>query len=270
MVFVVVLLLQVVGVKGEDERPFPLSIDARLDTYTSYVWRGKVLDRHGTTQPNFTTAFDADEWGVFAFKLWSNWDLSQRGDHYKTTRTGGGINVFNMTPSYTKSFGSFDATVGNIWYTFPGSGFPRHTNSTKELFLIGAYRNSIVVPSLSVYYDYWGVGGRFMEDNPMKDIYVRAALDKWMPLAERWRAGGSILAGWGGKHYNRVRYYSDDGEGFADYQVQFMLTYALLENLTIGGTLAYTGLVGGKLGLDRSNITPDEILWGGVNLRWVF
>ena len=46
--------------------------------------------------------------------------------------------------------------------------------------------------------------------------------------------------------------------------------YLLVWGTFFGATLAYTGLIGGELGLDRGAISPDEIVWGGVNLRWVF
>lgn len=75
--------------------------------------------------------------------------------------------------------------------------------------------------------------------------------------------------GGGTSHYNAVRYYGSD-EGFADYQISGRISYALTDAFSIGGTLAYTGLIGGAWGLDRHAISPDEMVWGGVNLRWLF
>lgn len=251
-----------------EEEKFPLSLDVRTDFYSAYVWRGKALDRQAVMQPIVTTTFDAGEVGSFAFRVWSNWDLSQHSGG-KETRTGGGINVLNFTPSYTKTFGPLGVTVGNIWYTFPGDGYPKNSNSTKELYVTLAYKHDVVTPSLSVYYDYWGVGGGFFEDNPLKDLYARAALDKSIPITDRWRAGGTVLLGWGASRYNAVRYRSP-GEGFVDYQASVFVSYAVTDAFSVGGTLAYTGLVGGAWGLDRSSISPDEIVWGGINLRWLF
>lgn len=260
--------LTAVAGAGAEEEKFPLSLEARTDFYSAYVWRGKALDKHAVMQPQATATFDAGEVGSFAFKVWSNWDLSQHSGG-KETRTGGGINVLNFTPSYTKTFGPLGVTVGNIWYTFPGDGYPKNSNSTKELYVTLAYKHELATPSLSVYYDYWGVGGGFFEDNPLKDLYARAALDKSVRLADRWRAGGTVLLGAGASRYNAVRYCSP-GEGFADYQASVFLAYSVTDALSIGGTLAYTGLIGGALGLDRSAMTPNEIVWGGINLRCVF
>ncbi len=255
--------------RTQAEEKSPFSLDAKMDIYSAYVWRGKALDKHAVAQPSVIGTYDARDWGAFSLKLWSNWDLSQNSGDSKATKTGGGINVFNVTPSYTKSFGPLGVTVGNIFYTFPGNGYPKNSNSTYELYTTVAYRNSVVTPSLSVYYDYRGVGGSFLEDNPAKDLYARAALDKSFRLADRVTAGGTLLAGYGGSHYNQVRYCSSD-EGLADYETSVFVSYAVTDSFSIGGKLAYTGLVGGAWGLDRQNISPDEIVWGGVNLKWLF
>ena len=252
-----------------EKEPCALTVEAKTDIYSAYVWRGKALDKHAVAQPSVIATLDAQEVGSFALKVWSNWDLSQKSADSKATKTGGGINVLNLTPSYTKAFGPVGLTVGNIFYTFPGDGYPNNSKSTYELYTTLAYKNPVATPSLSVYYDYRGVGGGFLEDNPAKDLYARAALDKSLRLSKRVTACGTVLLGGGTSHYNAVRYRSS-GEGFADYQASVNLSYALTDAFFIGTTLAYTGLIGGDLGVDRSALTPDEIFWGGVNLKWLF
>ena len=251
------------------EEKSPFSLDAKTDIYSAYVWRGKVLDKHAVAQPSVIAALDAKEYGSFAFKVWSNWDLSQKSSDSKATKTGGGINVLNFTPSYTKSYGPVGLTVGNIWYTFPGDGYPKNSKSTDELFMTVAYKNAVATPSFSVYYDYRGVGQGFLDDNPAKDLYMRAALDKTIPLSDRLSATGTVLLGGGTSHYNEVRYHSPD-EGFADYQASVNLMYAVTDTLSVGATAAYTGLVGGGWGVDRHALSPEEIFWGGFNLRWKY
>jgi len=264
----VAVALLAVGFTRAGEKS-PLEFDVNAGFYSAYVWRGKALDKHAVSQPSAVATFDAQELGAFSLKLWSNWDLSQNSGDSKETKTGGGINVFNVTPAYTKTFGPVGVTIGNIFYTFPGKGYPKHSNSTYELFTTVAYKNPVVTPSLSVYYDYRGVGGGFLEDNPLKDLYARAALDKTVRLADRLTASGTVLLGGGTTHYNAVRYCSP-GDGFADYETSVVLSYAVTEALSVGAKLAFTGLVGGGWGLDRHAISPDEIVWGGVNLRWRF
>ena len=258
-----------VAMRMHAEEKSPLSFDARTDIYSAYVWRGKALDKHAVVQPSVIATLDAKELGSFSMKVWSNWDLSQRSGDSKATRSGGGLNVLNVTPSYTKAFGPVGLTVGNIFYTFPGNGYPNHSKSTYELYTSVVYKNPVVTPSFSVYYDYRGVGGEFLEDNPAKDLYARAALDKSLRLSDRVTAGGTVLLGGGTSHYNAVRYGSPD-EGFADYQASVNAAYAVTDAFSVGATLAYTGLIGGAWGLDRHATSPDEIFWGGVNLRWLF
>ena len=260
-------LLIAIPVHANEKSPF--SLDVKTDIYSAYVWRGKALDKHAVAQPSAIATFDAQELGAFSLKLWSNWDLSQNWGGGKQTKTGGGINVLNLTPYYTKAFGPLCVTVGNIFYTFPGKGYPKHSNSTYELYTTVAYKNPVVTPSVSVYYDYRGVGGGFLEDNALKDLYARVALDKALRLSDRVTAGGTVLAGYGTSHYTAVRYCSSD-EGLADYETSVFLSYAVTDAFSVGAKLAYTGLVGGAWGLDRQGISPDEIVWGGVNLRWLF
>lgn len=263
---VISALLATARTYAEEKSPF--SLDAKTDIYSAYVWRGKVLDKHAVAQPGIIATLDMQDAGSFSAKVWSNWDLSQKSSRPQTTKTRGGLNVLTFTPSYTKAFGPVGVTVGNIWYAFPVDCLPKK-HSTAELYTTVTYKNAIVTPSLSVYYDYRGVGGGFLEDNPGKDLYARAALDKTIPLGQRLSACGTVLLGGGTSHYNAVRYRSAD-EGFADYQASVKVSYALTDNFSIGATLAYTGLIGGAWGLDRQNLSPDQIVWGGVNLRWLF
>lgn len=263
---VLLVLLAAIRLHAGENRP--VSLDVKTDIYSAYVWRGKVLDRNAVWQPSAIATLDLKDAGSFSMKTWSNWGLVQGSSRTQTTKSFGGLNVLNFTPSYTKAFGPVGVTVGNIWYTFPGDCQPKK-HSTEELFTTVAYKNAIVTPSFSVYYDYRGVGGSFLEDNPAKDLYARAALDKTIPLGKRFSAGGTVLLGGGTSHYNAVRYHSPD-EGFADYQASSCVSYAVTDAVSIGVTVAYTGLVGGEWGIDRHAISPDSIFWGGVNLRWLF
>ncbi|HPB11837.1 MAG TPA: hypothetical protein PLT74_11290, partial [Kiritimatiellia bacterium] len=101
----VALLLLAAALPSSALEKSPLSLDARADFYSAYVWRGKVLDRHAVAQPSAIATYDAREYGAFSAKFWVNWDLSQRSTKAKATRTGGGINVFNFTPSYARAVG---------------------------------------------------------------------------------------------------------------------------------------------------------------------
>jgi hypothetical protein len=206
--------------------------------------------------------------GSFSAKLWMNWNLSPESSHFKMTSIDDGVNVLIFAPSYMKAFGPVDVTFGNIWYTFPDTGTPKKS-STDEFFVTMAYKNAIATPSLSVYYDCRGVGQSFSEDNPLKDLYARIALDKIIPLSKSFSVGGTVLLGCGTSHYNAIRYYSPGGS-LVDYQTSVYVSYAYTDTFSIGTTMAYTGLFGGDWGLDLDAISPDEIFWGGANLRWRF
>ncbi len=246
----------------------PLSLDMKTDLYSAYVWRGRALDRHAVAQPNAIATLNMRDAGSFAAKVWMNWDLSPGSSHFKATSADDGVNVLNFVPSYTKVFGPVGITIGNTWYTFPDTGNPKKPDNTDELFLIMKYKSTIVTPSLSVYYDYCGVRQSFKEDNPLKDLYARISLDKVIPLSKSFSLGGTVLVGAGTTHYNAVRYCSPGGS-LADYQASVYVSYACTDTFSIGTTMAYTGLFGGDWGIDLDAVSPDEIFWGGFNLRWL-
>ncbi len=246
----------------------PLSLDMKTDIYSAYVWRGMVLDRHAVAQPSAIATMNMQNAGSFSAKVWMNWDLSPGSSHFKVTSADDGVNVLNFVPSYTKAFGPVDISVGNTWYTFPDTGKPKKPSNTDEFFLTMKYKNTFATPSLSVYYDYRSVRQSFQEDNPLKDLYARIALDKIIPLSKSFSVGGTVLLGCGTSHYNAIRYCSPGGS-LVDYQTSVYMSYACTDTFSIGTTLVYTGLFGGDLGLDLDAVSPDEIFWGGVNLRWL-
>jgi len=57
------------------------------------------------------------------------------------------------------------------------------------------------------------------------------------------------------------------GGSLVDYQTSVYVSYMCTDTFSIGTTLVYTGLFGGDWGLDLDAVSPDEIFWGGVNLR---
>jgi len=249
----------------------PLSLDTKATLYSSYVWRGKVLDRHTVMQPCFIAKLDMRDAGSLSGKIWMNWDMSPGSSDFKATTADDGVNLISFVPSYTKALGPVGVTVGNTWYTFPSAGREEKPANTEELFVTLVYRNAIVTPSICLYYDYGSVGGSLLGNNPSKHLYSRISLNKTISLSERLSAGGTVLIGAGTSNYNEVRYGSCSGGSLVDYETAAGISYACTDTLSIGARLSYTGLFGGDLGLDRSNIASDEHEWfrGGISLRWL-
>lgn len=242
----------------------PLSFSGTLDIYSAYVWRGMILDQHAVAQPGATATFDMGDAGSISANVWMNWDLSQKSGHSKTTRSGGGIDELDFTLSYSVDVGPVGLSVGHIWYTFPGGGWPKDSYSTEELYVSASYNNDIVTPFVQVYYDYNFVGQDFSAD-PFECLYANMGLNKSFEVTDQFSVGGALSVGWGANEYNNAYWGSE--EGLSDYQAKVFCSYALTDNLTIGGTLAYTGLFDTSYGLDRDDAsTPESLVWGGVNL----
>jgi hypothetical protein len=264
------LLVSVCAVNAQNAESSPLSFGVTADFYSSYVWRGLTLDRHAVFQPGATATLALPEdAGSISLNVWTDWDLSQKTSHNTTTtRTGGGINELDFTLAYSKDVGPVGLSVGHIWYTFPGGGWTKHSYSTEELYVSAAYNNDVVTPSLTLSYDYNFIGEGFLSDNLFKDLYGAAALSKNVAINDQLTVGGAASLGAGASHYNAGYYGSD--EGFTDYQFKVYAAYALNDTFTVGATLAFTGLIGGDWGVNRHGLSPDEILWGGINLKASF
>jgi hypothetical protein len=274
--FLAAVMAVAAGSVSAQEEKLPLSLDVTADFYSAYVWRGLTLDKHAVFQPGATgTLTLPEDAGAISAGVWLDWDLSQKSKHTTSTRTGGGINELDFTLAYAKDFGPVGFEIGNIWYTFPGGGWTKHSYSTEELYLGLAYNNDVVTPSFTVYYDYNAIGDGFLSDNPFKDLYGEVALSKEVAINEQFTVGGTASLGAGASHYNAGYCgMSPDGhgsdEGFSNYQLAVNAAYKLNDTFTIGATLAFTGLIGGDWGIDRHNLSPDEIVWGGINLKASF
>jgi hypothetical protein len=249
------MVASICTVSAQEAEGSPLSFDVTTDIYSSYVWRGLVLDKHAVVQPGATATYDLGDVGSISANVWMNWDVSQKSKHTTSTRTGGGINELDGTLSYSKDLGPVGFTVGHIWYTFPGGGWPSDSYSTEEVFVSLAYNNDVVTPYANAYYDY----------NAIKGTYVNAGLNKEIAVNDQLTVGGDLSLGGGSSHYVNG-YFGDHSTSLTDFNVKIYSSYALNDTFSVGATLAYTVVVDDDLDGKGDNIGDSGIVWGGINL----
>ena len=124
------------------EKSTPLTLDATLDLYSAYVWRGCVITDEPVYQPGGSVGYDMGDSGSISAGVWANFDFT---DANNTTHFGG-LNELDYTLSYAKDLGDFSLEAGHIWYTFPQANGQDYGNSTEEVYGSVAYNNDIVVP----------------------------------------------------------------------------------------------------------------------------
>jgi hypothetical protein len=110
----------------------PLSLDAAHRLLFGHVWRGRCW-----TDTPWRSQCDRDLRRarircVFREVL-GELGLIPRSTKAKATRTGGGINVFNFTPSYARAVGHGMSPSATSFTRFR-QRLSKHSNSTYELF----------------------------------------------------------------------------------------------------------------------------------------
>ena len=131
-----------------------ISFTESYNFYTSYVWRGVLLDADPVMQPsvsvnarNFTATF------------WSSWDMSNTDQLQSDEK--------DVSLDYTYNFSYFSASLGNIYYDFSG----KKTSSSE--YYLGLQSDSLpFTPTLMYYVDYTTRKGSYLSLDLLKTYPV--------------------------------------------------------------------------------------------------
>lgn len=263
--------------EAEEEKSWSVGVD--MDYFSAYVWRSAVQNDRQVFQPCVW-----GEWNFFGplsigGSVWQNWDLTnqRRSSFSKTFVNETDYNVFlglNAWKSEEEEY-SLDFQLGHDWYTYHGvndrAGYP----NTRELYVKATFENPIV----TVY----GQASWMYEDNGdyKRGMYYEVGFNKEVELesVEGLSLGVDWNVGMGDKNYNDFLF-GEDKLGFGGTTVKTYASYALLDWVSVKGTLAYTGVINGSM---RNSIGdqgdeydfhggnyPRDLLWGGVSLNFEF
>ena len=125
-----------------------LTFDADTGVYGKYVWRGITFNDNVVNQGSVTASYAG-----FSANVWYNLDLTDEGDdnEFQTSEV-------DYTLSYSGQINdqiAYDA--GYVYYDFPTAN-----NGTGELF-VGLSFDTILAPSVTLYYDIDEVNGFFLD-----------------------------------------------------------------------------------------------------------
>lgn len=214
---------------------FEGSADAYVGVYTKYLWRGFDLSDENddfVVQPGADVAIDN-----FTVSFWGN-----------ISENTGEMNEVDLTLDY--SFAPCEMvsmSVGNILYDVDGA------SDTNELYL-GVTLNTILEPTLTVYYDY----------DEFDTIYTTLGVGYGYDATEEVSLSVGATAS----------YLMDDEDGFGtddswfhNLELSAGADYAVNENVTLSGSVLYTE----PLSDDAEDFTGiDDEVTAGVAVSFAF
>ena len=241
----------------EEEAPAgnPFKLEVMTDIYSAYVWRGCVINDRPVWQPSLTTGYRFDDFGTVSVGAWSNFDITGRNHQ----RSGLGLNEFDSSADYTLDISDFALKFGHMWYTYPKVNGPDYWKTTREFYTGLAYKNEIVSPSVTAYYDYFQANGWYVQFGLNKEVEV-----------DRFVFGGDLNLGLATDNYCETYYGRGADGGLADFSADLYVSYALTDHIAVGATVAWSSLLGTDARANEVAGWDEDCLWGGINLKASF
>lgn len=122
-------------------------VRAKLKLTSAHLWRGWTVNDEPCFQPSATIKS-----GSFGFNVWGTMDLAPDSDSPRRTR-------LDATGYYETGIGKQILSGGIIGYFYQDEPVA-HAMNTGEIFL-GYALNTVLVPSMTMYYDFQDIGGYY-------------------------------------------------------------------------------------------------------------
>ncbi len=246
---VMILFISVSGVYAEDVKK---SGYVSMDVMSNYVWRGQKLSNSWVLQPSVGINY-----GAFGANIWANYD-SDRAEITSGDSSGHGeFTETDITLTYTHSIDKLTITAGYIYYALDGA------NDTQELFISASY-DTILSPSLTIYYDYDEGNGAFIV------LGIGHTLNITKDISTKLGASASYNI------RNKVMGFDSNGKRFSNLynaELSAAVTIPLYKDISLTPKIAYSMPISNDAKAAIKGISDDgkkNILYGGVNLTLSF
>jgi len=234
---------------AEAEEASTVSATLDLPVLSAYVWRGQVLNDEAVLQPSLTVAKNG-----FAINWWGNLNLTDNvtGDEMEFSEHDIGLSYGTECP-----WTGANMTVGVVNYDFPNQNIvtAEGNNSlvadTVEAYVVAAFSDVLLAPTLSVYYDFKEADG----------FYASLGLSHALELSEDLSLVLGASLGGADSDWSNFYYPNPDEEldaNFTDYSFTATLPFALNDSWTITPGVQYTSLAS-----DAKDVVNDSELYFG-------
>ena len=272
----------------EEDKLFEAGFD--LDYFSAFVWRNAIQNDRQVMQPCVWADYTGLDPFWFGFSIWQNYDLTdRRRDVYKHAQNETDYNLHvgatvwaNGAEDESEAM-SLDLEIGHEWYTYQGVRREEKSGycDTRELYLKATFNNPLVgvYGQASWMYDDFG--------DYQSGFHYELGFNKEVELVEdKLTLGADWNVNFGDRNYLSFLFgdvhcaYDDEDElvdsdrpfGFGGTTVKVYLNWAITDWMTLGGTVAYTGVLNGPVRdqLDEDGGYHRDYCWGGLSLKFKF
>ena len=256
----------------EESKLFEVAL--QLDVKSAYVSHNRIFSDTPVAQYDVWMQLNLPEdFGWIAADIWASQELNKRHSSPSRGNGGkqfGGIGEFDYEIVYGNSIGPVNFTASHLWYTYPRCGW-----TSQNFWTFGAeYDNEIIVPSFKFYWEYCH------GNKPGAAFMIDFALSRSFQLTEQLSLKLTSKTTLYTSEYSR---YLSDGEldraAFGGWDNGIALSYALTDNITIGGNLNFLYKLDHSVrhcpGWDSYSVGGDHsthagLLYGGVSICFAF
>lgn len=214
---------------------FEGSADAYVGVYSKYLWRGIDFSDENddfVVQPGVDVSINN-----FTVSFWGN-----------ISENTGDMNEVDLTLDYSRDLSDLvSISVGNILYDVDGY------SDTNELYL-GVALNTILEPSLTVYFDY----------DEYDTVYAALAIGHSFDVAEKTSLSLGAVAGY---LFDDEDGYGTDDDWAQNLDLSAGLDYALNDNISISASVLYTTPLSDEA---EDNTGADDDVTAGVSVSFAF
>lgn len=282
--------------EAEETALFEAGFD--FDFMSAYVWRNAVQTDELVMQPCVWADVTAFEPFWFGFSIWQNYSLTDRRRaiyRHGLDETDYNVHVGATVWSSEDEDWSLDLELGHDWYTYQGvrgelsADYP----DTREVYVKATLANPFV--------DVYGQASWMYDDfgSCRQALHYELGFNKELELCDALTVGADWNVNFGDGRYlsflyggtaSGAYYHADEDETYDDYDgasggfggttLKVYLTYAVTDWLSVGATVAYTGVLsqpyrdaigeqGGDycFGENAGESYPRDLLWGGLSLK---
>lgn len=240
MVSAAIVLILATLVVSSPAMAFEASADAYVGVYSKYLWRGFDLSDEND---NFVVQPGADvSVGNFTVSFWGN-----------ISENTGEMNEVDLTLDYSTDLSELvSISVGNILYNVDTND--ESPNTTNEVYL-GLTLNTILEPTLTVYYDY----------DEFESLYTTLGISHGLDINDALSLSLGATASY--LSVDDVDNEFSDDSWLHNLELSAGLDYAVNENISISGAVLYSTPLSNDA---EDNAGIDDESTVGVSVSYAF
>jgi len=271
--------LLTLSLTAQDESPQIFEAAFECDFNSAYVWYNAVQNDRMVMQPCVWADITYFEPFWFGFSVWQNYNLTDRNAAlYRYGLSENDYGVYGGATLWSTEDKAYSVwtEVTHDWFTYLGvrNDYASSSPDTRDLRAKVWFDNPILDVYGSVAWMYRDFG------LAQKGFLYETGLNKEVEVVKNLSVG----ADWNVTFGDRAalsNLYGEGDAGIGGTTVKLYLVWQVTEWMSLGCTLAYTGVLNGTArealadtegcwGDGSEDAYPRDLLWGGINLKMIY